>query len=96
MGILGTGGQLQGNAIAGLRRAAGSEEQTNTANRQINAAEKAQKISTTVAGASTGAAIGAASAASAAASTGAAMAMGPIGWGLLAGAAAGYLLSEVF
>lgn len=95
MGILGTGGQLQSNAIAGLRRAAGGEEQTNTANRQINAAEKAQKINTTVSGAATGAAIGATSAAAGLA-PGVAMSWSPVGWGILGGALAGYLLSEVF
>lgn len=85
MGVLGTGGQMQDAALSGLRRAAVLEEGRENTNRQLKAAEKQQKISTTVTGAATGASIGA--------SYGG-MSGGP--WGAVIGAGVGYLLSEVF
>jgi len=91
MGILGTGNQMQGNALEGLKRAAILDEDVKNQNRQIKAAEKSQKINSTVSGAATGAAVGASSAAMGATFGSWA---GPVG--AVVGAGVGYLLSEVF
>jgi len=84
-GILGTGQQMQGQAISGLRRASEVESQREAANEQIVAGEKSQKVSATSSGAATGAMIGG-------------MVGGPIGMAVGAGIGliGGYLLSEVF
>jgi len=91
-GILGTGQQMQGQAISGLRRASEVESQRDAANEQIEAGEKAQKVNTTASGAGTGAAIGAGIGIAQGAAYGGVA--GPVG--MLVGAIAGYLLSEVF
>lgn len=83
-GIIGTGDQYRRNAMSGLQRAASLEQARDAQNKQIAIQETNQKTSMSVAGGMAGAYAGAQMGAWG----------GPIG--IFAGAAIGYLLSEVF
>jgi len=91
MSITGLGSSYKTQALSGLRDLSQMEQQRDAANKQMESADSASKMSTTFTGAGLGAAVGLMSG-SPLASLG--MAAGPVG--ALAGAAAGYLFSSLF